>query len=137
MTIRDASEIKKGLVAKLKSKTNLTTRLKDDDADNIKEAQWQGTDSDAGYPGVRVKINSITPFADCNKSEFGASIYAFSEEASSKEADEIAGIILTILHRKGFTSTGIAFYTRATLIPAIRQDERTWRSEVVITGQAS
>jgi hypothetical protein len=63
---------------------------------------------------------------------------AFSEEASSQQADRIAGIIADELHDKQFTSNGIAFGVRTSdLIPAVRTDERTWRSENLNSIRAS
>jgi hypothetical protein len=136
MSLKNSAEIQEAIIAYLKTQTVLVNRMKDHDSAQIKELDWKGTDSGAGYPGIRVKIGNITP-DECEDVTFSASIYVFSEEASSKEANEIAGIILTLLHGRGFNSTGIAFHTRVTLVSAIAQDERTWRSEAIITGRAS
>ena len=62
----------------------------------------------------------------------------FTEDSSSLEADQIAGIISTELHTRQFSSNNFAFSLRLTnLVPAIRIDERTWRSEVLMSGIVS
>lgn len=136
MTYRRNDEIQAGLVAYLKSKSAIYTLLYGDDKEQIKEDEWQGTE--AFYPGVRVKMIDSTPVDNCDKLNYSATILVFSEDASSKEADTIAGIITTTLHGKGFHSAGVAFTCRVTrIVHAVRQDQRTWRSEVHITGIAS
>lgn len=136
MTFRRNDEIQAGIVAYLKSKSAIYTLLYGNDPEEIKEFMWQGTV--ANYPGVRVRLIDNRPTDDCEKSQFSASILAFSELASSQEADHIAGIIAGILRRRGFQSSGVAFTVRVTnVIHAVRQDMRTWRSEVLVTGIAS
>lgn len=137
MTLRRNDEIQAGIVAYLKSKVSVTSLLYNADPNQIKEDQWQGTE--AGYPGVRIRLISNIPFdAVCNASRFSAGIQVFSEEASSLQSELIAGTIANELHGKGFSSFGVAFTVTVTnIIPAIRQDMRTWRSEVLINGIAS
>jgi hypothetical protein len=136
MTLKRNDEIKQGLVAYMKSKLTITNLLYNDDPDEIKEYNWQGTVS--FYPCVRLRLIANLPILNCDGSDFTAGVMAFSEQASSAEADNIAGIIANILHDKGFSSSGIAYRTRVTnIVPAIRQDERTWRSEVLLEGSAS
>jgi hypothetical protein len=136
MTYRRNDEIQAGLIAYLKSKTAITSLLYIDDPEEIKEFMWQGTV--ANFPGVRLRIISNDSSDDCTKSRYSASILAFSELASSQEADQIAGIIAGILRRRGFSSEGVAFTSKVTsVIHAVRQDQRTWRSEVLINGIAS
>jgi hypothetical protein len=129
-------ELKEGLISYLQSKTAITSLLYNDDANEIKESQWQGTV--AYYPCVRVRIISNNPVGDCSAGTYSASIMCYSEEASSEEADRIAGIIGNTLHNTGFTSSGIRFTVIVSnLVPAIRQDARTWRSEIFINGIVS
>lgn len=137
MSVRRVDEIKMGLIAYLKARTAITNLLYNDDADEIKEFMWQGTV--ANYPGVRLRINApVSPFANCNLINFSASILVFSEKDSSAEADYIAGIIANTMRGTAFHSSGIAFTSRVTnIVPAIRQDERTWRSEVLMNGTAA
>ena len=136
MTFRRNDEIQEGLVAYLKSKIEITDLLYNTDAEQIKEYNWQGTV--ANYPCVRVRIFGNMPNDDCSKSVFTASILVFDENASSQQCDRIAGIIGGILRRRGFISSGVAFTSKVTnLIHAVRQDMRTWRSEILLSGIAS
>jgi hypothetical protein len=44
----------------------------------------------------------------------------------------MAGVIANIIHKKSMTSGGVQFVrVICTLVPAIRRDERTWRSEII------
>lgn len=129
---RANDDIQQGIISYLKGKSAITSQLKS--SNDIKEDQWKGTV--ANYPMIRVRMISNVPSSECDAS-FTASIMVFSEEASSQEADHIAGIIANILLGRGFSSTGVAFVVWATnIIPAIGQ-EQTWRSEVLISGKAS
>ena len=139
MTFIRNDQIQAGLISYLKGKTTITNLLDDEDnpngADEIREDQWQG--DDFYYPNVRVRLISNKPFQECyHWIECG--IQVFSEGASSLEADQISGIIATEFHPKGFTSNSLAFLVNVTnVIPAIRSDARTWRSEVLIHGVVS
>ena len=129
-------QIQEAWVAYLKSKADILAEL--DDNDEIREDMWQG--SQFTYPNIRVRLISNTPEAsrDCNFHSIVISTMAFSEDASSQQADRIAGIIMTILQDTQFTSNGIAFGVRTTdLVPAIRSDQRTWRSEAIMSIRAS
>jgi len=129
------AEVKEGLISYLKSKTSITDRLTDG-ANEIREVQWQG--SDFTYPNVRVRVRELTPFADCGLGTIACHIYVFSEDASSKEADEISGIIANELHEKHFSSSGVMYNLWVTdVISAIRQDIRTWRTEILMSGKVS
>lgn len=128
-------ELKAALVAYLKSKSVITAALTT--ANEIREQQWQGVEF--VYPAIRVAINSNRPDGDngCVHTS-SVSIRVFSEEASSLQCDQIAGIIATVLNGRQFSSNNIAFWSRVTnLIPAFRRDMRTWVSEVLLNCQAS
>jgi hypothetical protein len=122
----DNDDIQAGLVAYLKAQATVTALLSD--SADIKEDQWQGTTF--VYPAVRVDLGIQLPIANCDASDIIFSILCYSEDASSKEADELAGTVNNVLHRKAFTNSSVRYsiYSRG-LIPAIRMDERTWRSE--------
>ena len=129
-------QIQAAWVDYLKDNTNILAELTDND--EIREDFWQGPTFT--YPNIRVRIVSNTPQEgrDCNLHDVVIGTLAFSEEASSQQADRIAGIIMTELHDKQFTSNGIAFGVRTSdLIPAVRTDERTWRSEALSSIRAS
>ena len=129
-------QIQTALVAYVKANVNIVAEL-DAGADEIREHQWQGTEFD--YPNIRVKmIDNVPLLRNCNHSTIIYSLLVFSEDASSLEANRISGIINTELHNKSFEFQSIGFSLWTTnLIPAIRQDARTWRSEVVMEGIAS
>jgi hypothetical protein len=143
MTMLRNDEIQAALVAYLKTVTAVTNLLITFDNPSgtleIREDQWQG--DEFGYPNVRIRMISNIPYGDssqCNASTFTVSMMAYSEDFSSYEADKIAGIISTSLHGKSFTQGSVAVVIRTTnLIPAVRDDRRTWRSECLMQGVAS
>jgi hypothetical protein len=110
----------------LKSKADIVAYL--DDSGEIKEDQWQGTTF--VYPAVRVDLGTQLPIGDCDTADITFSILCFVEDASSLNADGLAGVVNNDLHKKAFTKNSVRFsiYSQG-LIPAIRMDERTWRSE--------
>lgn len=137
-------QIQKELIARLKANTTIAplvvsgTFADDTWGADIREDQWQGTTF--GYPNIRVRLLPTTPLGDkdCKLIRFSVSFMAFSEDGSSMEADYIAGIINNELHGKTFFSNSIEISLRsASLIPAIRSDARTWRSEALMNGIAS
>lgn len=130
-------EIQAAIIAKLKGNANIVAELAS--SAEIKEDQYQGTGF--VYPGIRVKLNSNEPLTqdeNCHHTRIGLDILVFTEDDSSLESDRIAGIIHDELHSKQFTINGIAISLRTTnLVPAIRSDIRTWRSQVMMSGIAS
>ena len=130
-------EIQAALIAKLKANATIVAQLSS--VDEIKEDQYQS--SIFNYPGVRLQLTDNAPLsqdAECAHSRIGLSILIFSESDNSLEADRIAGIIHSELHSKQFSESGIAISLRTTnLIPAVKSDVRTWRSQVLMTGIAS
>jgi hypothetical protein len=129
-------QVQSAWITRLKANTTVLAEL--DDNDEIREDFWQG--DKFTYPNIRVRVISNTPQAgrDCNLHDIVISTMVFSEEPSSQQADRIAGIIMTELHDRQFTSNGIAFGVRTSdLIPAVRTDERTWRSEAINSIRAS
>ena len=136
MTIQSNDDLKAALVAKLKSEDTILAQLKD--TNEIREAQWQA--DNFSYPNIRVRaITNIPSQANCNYSDVTMAIAVFSEEDSSQEADRIAGIIANRLHTQSFTSVAIKFTNLlvTNLNPAIRIDEQTWMSELILSGRAS
>ena len=130
-------EIQAAIIAKLKSNTTIVALLAS--SSEIKEDQYQG--DTFNYPGVRVQLNSnepIIPNSDCPHTRIGLSILVFTEDDNTLEADRIAGIIHNELHSKQFVINGIAISLHTTnLVPAIRSDIRTWRSQIMMSGIAS
>jgi cytochrome c-type biogenesis protein CcmH/NrfG len=104
--------------------------------DEIRADQWQG--SDFIYPNIRVRLISNRPLnSNCNMTSITLGIQVYSEQDSEQEADRIAGIINNVLHGTSFIHSGIQIaLTTTNLVPAIRSDARTWRSEVLMSGTA-
>lgn len=129
-------EIQAALVAYLKARSAITDELPAG-ATEIRENEWQGTEFT--YPNVRVRmISNNAAFGGCDRSDITLGIEVFSEQASSREADRIAGIINGVMHQRSFSSSGIQFnLTTTNLVPAFRKDDRTWQSEVLMKGTAS
>ena len=128
--------IQTALVSKLQGEATVLAELSD--TDEIREDQWQGTEF--SYPAIRVRMISNKPLknSNCDQSSIGVGLQVFSEYASSMEADRIAGIIDTALHDKPFSQDGLLIALRTEdLIPAIRSNMRTWKSEVLMNGIVS
>lgn len=119
--------VQEGIVTRLKGKASVIELLSS--ASDVKEDQWQGTTF--SYPAIRVRLDNVNPILDCNTTEVLGAILVFSEDASSKEANNIAYAVMSELD-KSFTSAGYRYVSNVRgIIPAIRQDDRTWRSEVL------
>jgi hypothetical protein len=135
-------ELQAALISLLKANTTITNELVDLNGvsviEEIREDQWQGTEF--SYPNIRVKLIGTNPVGDkdCAIVNFSVSFQVYSESANSLQSDKIAGIINNELHGKQFNTNGIAVSFRLTnLIPAVRSDKYTWRSEALMSGIAS
>ena len=123
---------KAAVVAKLKADATLIARLPDGLL-GIREYGWRGNVFQ--YPNVRVEMEAqvdVTPDSNCTPVNQSWSMYIFSESHSSQEADEISGIISNYFKGISFSGTGVRFSRVEVLesIPAIPDDERTWRAQV-------
>ena len=129
--------VQAAIISYLKSKPTIVALLVDNAGvahpDEIREVEWQG--DTFSYPNIRVDLGTQEyPITEnnCNLTNLTFSIYVFSEMYSSKEANHIAGVIEGIINKKSITSGGVQFVrVICTLVPAIRRDERTWRSEII------
>lgn len=120
------------LISWLKSRPAIVAELIDED--EIKEDQWGGTAY--AYPGIRVRLisNQFVPGQPCFQTIM-LGIQVYTEDASSLNADRIAGIIANELDNKKFITSGIQFSTVVTnLVPAYHRDAQTWMSEVLISA---
>jgi len=127
--------IQSALVAYIKTKSNITSLLAS--TSEVREDQYQGTEFN--YPNLRIRTIENTPIGNpgCGQN-ISVGFMVFSENASSLQAEQIAGIIAKVFHGRQFTSNGIAFaITVANAIPAVRSNVRTWRSEVLCKGIAN
>ena len=130
------NEIQAALISKLLANTTVIAEL--DDAEEIRENEWQGTAF--SYPNIRVRMISNDPLENtsCTQTKVSIGFQVFSEDASSQQADTIAGIIMNALHDKPFSQDGLLIALRMNdLIPAIRSNMRTWKSEVLMNGIVS
>lgn len=125
MTLIRADQVRDAIIDMIEANATIMALLSD--ANEVREFNWKGTDF--SYPNYRVRINSITPFDECYQN-LDASVYCFSEDASSQEAEEMAGTVANEFFGDGFTQDSIRFaFVRVDVIPAIAQDMRTWRAE--------
>lgn len=128
----DNDLIQTAILLKSQSVTALTASLPSGTA-SIKEFNWKGTDFQ--YPCVRIAVESQFDLTETNvscPSQVDFSFYIFSEKQSSKEANQIAGKVVTGFRGLSFSQNSIKFVKVRVLehIPAIAEDERTWRAQV-------
>lgn len=126
--------IQAAFVTKLKSMANLVAELSSEN--EIKENQWQGTSF--VYPAVRIDLGTQVPMAPgCGACRIPVNIQIHTEDASSKNADIIAGLIAAD-YPVGLNGTvwsaiiegiRISGLRMAELIPAVREDARKWKAE--------
>lgn len=125
-------EVRTALISALQGNATIMAELSN--VSEVREHSWKGTEF--SYPNLRIKINKASPNSNpaCSQ-EFDGSIYIYSEEASSMQADRIAGIIADEYHGKSLNSENI-FFTRLTceLIGAIQEGMLVWRSEVLLNS---
>ena len=126
------SDIKAAWVARLKADVNITALVP---AVEIREVEWKGTDFT--YPNIRVKLQSLLPTSqasNCRVFSSRVTIYVFTEQKSSKQADDIAAVIASEFWGRSFTSGGVRFSGIAleSLDPALvpEEDTNSWRSAV-------
>jgi len=128
MTLIRADQVREAIIDVLEANATIMALLSD--ANEVREANWGGMEFT--YPNYRVRINSITPFEGCYQN-LDASVYCFSEEKSSQEAEEMAGTVSNELHEDSFTQDSIRFsHIVVDVIPAIRENSLVWRSECQI-----
>lgn len=129
------ADIQTAWISKLKATATLTARVP---ATEIRENQWMG--QTFSYPAVRVKLGPLAPVVqniNCNNWRSEVAILVFTEQKSSRTADEIAGIIATAFWKHPFSSGGVSLYSidLASLVPAYvpEYDTNCWVSEVNFT----
>lgn len=124
--------VQAALLAKAQATATITTALTDG-ADGIKELNYMGTDF--AYPCVRIALEGQNDISGENvhcPSQVDFSFYIFSEKSSSKEANQIAGKVVSAFRGISFSQNTVKFVKIRILenIPAIAQDERTWRAQI-------
>lgn len=133
------SEIQSAWISSLKSKSNITSLVP---AVEIREDLWKG--EKFSYPNIRVKLSPLVPTSnnpDCNTFRSPVAIQVYIEQKSSKQADDIAGVIATAYIGKSFTVNGVRVYgiTLESLVPADvpESDENSWMSVVNLNALVS
>lgn len=122
--------IQAGIISKLKAASTVTALLAT--SGEVRELQYQGTDF--LYPALRARIGTQTkdrasPF--CTFGFVPFTIQTFSEEKSSQEADNIAGVVADFLHGNFIKGTGFILNNIECigLVGAIQTSEKLWMSE--------
>jgi hypothetical protein len=101
----------------------------------IKEYFWQG--QDFSYPAVRLQMGAAKPEVPeprCGLWKIPFYIMCFSEQKSSQECSMLESIIVSTIHgfQPGLMQTiDFHMFYVDQVVPPIRQDELTWRSEVI------
>ena len=124
--------IQAAILAKIQATVSITSLLADG-INGIRELNYKGTDF--AYPCIRIALEGQTDIAGTNThcpSQADFSFYIFSEKSSSKETNQIAGKVVTAFRGLSFSQSTVKFVKINILenIPAIAQDERTWRAQI-------
>lgn len=108
----------------------------------IRELEWQG--DSFTYPNIRVELETNVPYFDdqerCTLQRVEFSIYCYSEQRSSKECSQIKTLVTNAMQRQFNDVAGQIRFTRLRIIdsvPAVREDERVWRSQVKFGSKVS
>lgn len=132
----DNRVIQTDFITYLKGQATLSALLAGGTNAEVREDQYQGTVF--SYPAIRVAVLSQDPIVEreqCDHARLTLTIRCFAEGASSRPADNLAGVVNSILHRHQMQGTGWYAWIRSTsLIGAIRLQERLWRSEAMFAG---
>lgn len=125
-------QVKEAIVSILKADATLVAQLPEGTL-GIKERNWRGNVFQ--LPNVRVDLEpqrDLTPDSNCTPVVQDWSVYVYSQKHSSQEADQIAGIIANLFQGSFFVQNNIKFSRVNILesIPAIPDDENTWRAQV-------
>ena len=123
--------IQAAIITKLKADAPLVAVV----GAEIRESQWQGTGFN--YPGVRVEVGSGRPIGEScvdSHSLVTFTVPCFSENDSSQEADQLAGLVVDALFLDTLVAatfkTGLIRISGAGVQSARRSPERIWRSQV-------
>lgn len=133
------SDIQAAWIAKSKASIPITSQVS---AAEIREDRWKGTNF--AYPNVRIKLGDLVPNSsspNCQVFKSPVSFLIFTEEKSSKQADDIAEVICNEFWGKSFTVNGVRFIavTLDSVSPADvpEGDQNAWVSSVNFTALVS
>lgn len=130
------ADIQGAWISKLKANAAITALVP---ALEIREESWKGTIFT--YPCIRVKLGNLTPQnknKNCQVFNSTVSILVFVEEKSSKQADQIAGVVAEQFWGETFTSNSVRFagITLDSIAPAEipEGDSNSWMSSVNLSA---
>lgn len=109
----------------------------------VRELEWQG--DEFTYPNIRVELEDNSPYFDeqlnCTLQGVEFSVYCFSQQRSSKECSQVKTAVINAMVSNGFSNSSLNIkflpVRVADNVPAIRQDERTWRSQIKFSSKVS
>jgi hypothetical protein len=124
--------IQAALIAWIKTRPLITAEIVSNE--EIREDQFGG--AVYVYPSIRVRIISNVPtghqgcLQNCT-----IGIQTYTEDASSLNANRIAGIIAKEVHDQSFIRSSIQFGIQVTnLVPAYHRNAQTWMAEVLLNA---
>lgn len=129
MTITTNNDAQAALIDWLQANANVLA-LSSNYPVEIREESWQA--EKFTYPNIRVMCE-ITD-GECFDDLY-AVISCFSEQKSSKEAQNTAGIIANDLHNKVFTQNSIRFSALRTKTLRATNEGGVWQADVQINGK--
>lgn len=129
MTTITSDVVVAALIDYLQSKTSLTTLLYNNGADEIRERHWMG--DIFAYPAVRISMDLFPSLPPCSPEKCLVYVCVYSEQKSSAECQNIAGVIKTILHEHPFSQGGIKFsVVKVTKVARPERSIFAWQSDV-------
>lgn len=130
--MQSSVDVKAAFLAYLKSKSSLVSLLAA--AGSIKESQWQG--EDFVYPAVRISLTFKPSINGCGPDDAEFIIENFSEQKSSKEAENMSSVETAFLHKKPFTQNGLKF--PIVVVENVAKADASiygWKSQVTVRTQ--
>lgn len=127
------NSIQAAIISKLKADVALTAWLTlAGSSDEIREAQWQGTDFE--LPAVRVNVGINAPFEDScypENCDVAFIVSCFSEEGSSSQVDQLMHLVCSALIGKRLTGSGwssLSIRGDGNTGAVFDGEEKVWRS---------
>lgn len=97
--MRSSIDTKAAMIVYLKSQPTVTALVS---ATEIRERQWQG--EDFVFPAIRVSLDFMPSINGCGPDDADFMLEVFSEKPSSLEADTVAGVLSSLLHKHAFSA---------------------------------
>ena len=126
------SQIQAAWISKLKANTAITALVP-----AVEVSEDLSKSPEFTFPNIRVKLGDLVPQnrnPNCKIFTSTVSILIFTEQKSSKQADDISGVVCDEFWGKPFTSNGVRFIAinLDSLSPAEvpERDTNSWQSSV-------